>query len=225
MKIAIVGGHGQIARRLTALLTERDHEVVGVIRNPAHASELRSWGAEPCVIDLETASLDEVAHVLDGCDAAVFAAGAGPGSGAERKITMDRDGAMLTADACERMGVRRLVVISAIGADSAEHGSDDVFQVYLRAKAEADAYLRSRGGLEYTIVRPATLTDEAGRGTVEAGEGLEAAPISRDDVAEAVCVLLDERLAVRRQLDLTGGATPIAEALRGLEAGTARPLG
>lgn len=214
MKIAIVGGHGQIARRLTRLLHDRRHQTVSLIRNPAHADRMRASGAEPRVIDLESTTVEALAAMFQGCGAVVFAAGAGPGSGAARKLTMDRDGATLTADACQMADVRRLIVVSAMNAERADPDSDDVFQVYLRAKAEADADIRSRRQLDYTIVRPGPLTNDPGTGLVEAGDGLDRVPISRDDVAQALHVLIDERLALRTQFDLVTGLTPIAEALR-----------
>src|SRR5690349_1227835 len=117
MRTVIAGGHGQIALRLERLLAARGDGVAGLIRNPAQADDLRETGAEPVVLDLEAASVDQVAAVLQGADAAVFAAGAGAGSGAARKLTVDRDAAVLLADAAEAAGVRRFVIVSSMGAD------------------------------------------------------------------------------------------------------------
>lgn len=150
MHIVIAGGHGKIARRLTRLLSARGDNVTGLIRNPDHADDLRADGAEPVVCDLEHASVGEVAGLLGGADAALFAAGAGPGSGAERKQTVDRNVAILLADASERAGTRRFLVISAMGVDSPPPGTDPVFAVYLKAKGEADADIASRPGLDWT---------------------------------------------------------------------------
>src|SRR5690606_31199699 len=141
MRIVIAGGHGQIALRLERLLVARGDEAAGIIRKPEQADDLRQLGAEPVVLDLESASVDEVAELLEGADAAVFAAGAGPGSGAERKETVDKAAAILFADAAVRAGVRRFVIVSSMGADAAHEG-DEIFDVYLRAKGEADAYVR-----------------------------------------------------------------------------------
>src|SRR5580692_9719988 len=137
MRVAIAGAHGQIAIQLIPLLGARGDTVVALIRNPAHAEDVGEAGAEPVILDLEQAEPAEIAAAIAGADAAVFAAGAGPGSGAERKLTMDRDGAIKLLDASREAGVKRYVVVSAVGAESPPDG-DDVFSVYLRAKADAD---------------------------------------------------------------------------------------
>ena len=216
MKVAIVGGHGQIALRLTELLHAHQHEVIGLVRNPDHAGDVRAHGGEPWVVDLEKSHAGEVAMGFAGADAIVFAAGAGPGSGAERKITMDRDGAVLTADAARLAGIKRLILVSAIDADRFDGESDDVFQIYLKAKAEADDEVKARAELQYTIVRPGTLTNEPGTGQVEVGAHLESAPVSRDDVALVLRQVLEDKAAVRMQFDLVGGSTPVEEAVASL---------
>src|SRR5947209_4680992 len=159
MRIVIAGGDGQIALRLERLLTGRGDEVTGIIRKPEQAGDLRAAGAEPAVCDLESASAAEVERLLEGADAAVFAAGAGPGSGAERKDTVDRQACSLLADAAEAAGVRRFLVVSSMGADrEPPEDTDPVFAAYLRAKSAADADVRARAGLEATILRPGGLT-------------------------------------------------------------------
>jgi uncharacterized protein YbjT (DUF2867 family) len=128
MDIVIAGGHGKIARRLTALLVARGDRVRGLIRNPEHAADLRGDGSEPVVLDLEQASVEDVAGAIAGADAVVFAAGAGPGSGAQRKLTLDRDGAIKLLTAAQSAGVERYVMVSSIGAEAPPDG-DDVFSV------------------------------------------------------------------------------------------------
>src|SRR5689334_18993206 len=118
--------------RLTRLLTASGGSVVGLIRNPNHAADVGGQGASPVVLDLESASVEEVARAIRGADAAVFAAGAGPGSGAERKLSMDRDGAIKLLQAAREAGVQRFLIVSSIGAEDPPSG-DDVFSVYLRA--------------------------------------------------------------------------------------------
>jgi len=215
MRIVVAGGHGKIALLLSRLLAESGHEPVGIIRKPEQAEDLRAAGATPLVLDLENSSVDEVAAALAGADATVFAAGAGPDSGADRKLTVDRDGAILLADASLRAGVRRMVVISAIGADGFDAASDDVFQIYLRAKSEADAAVRARD-LDWTIVRPGGLTDAAPNGLVTVGETVPRGSIPRADVAAIVLALLTDGAGIRRQFEVTSGQTGIAEAVGAL---------
>ncbi|POX41788.1 NAD-dependent dehydratase [Streptomyces sp. Ru73] len=215
MRIVIAGGHGQIALRLERLLHARGDEVAGIVRRPEQAGDLLAAGAEPVVCDLESASAEEVARHLEGADAAVFAAGAGPGSGAERKETVDRGAAALFADAAEAAGVRRFVVVSSMGADrEPPAGTDPVFAAYLRAKGAADADVRSRKGLDWTILRPGRLTNDPGTGRVALAESTGRSDVTRDDVAAVLAALLDEPGTIGRTLELIGGDTPVDEAVR-----------
>jgi uncharacterized protein YbjT (DUF2867 family) len=210
MRIAIAGGHGQIARLLARRLVERGHEPVALIRKAEQSADIESDGATPVVIDLEHTDDAHLAEALTGCDAAVFAAGAGPNSGPARKLTLDRDGAILLADACVQAGVTRLVVISSRRADSFDPDSDDGFQIYLRAKSEADAAVRAHDSLDWTIVRPGGLTDDPATGMLEIGENVEGS-IPRSDVAHLVAELVTNGRGVHRQFEVVAGSTPIAE--------------
>ncbi|MEU9846547.1 SDR family oxidoreductase [Streptomyces sp. NPDC047985] len=213
MRIVIAGGHGQIALRLERLLAAQRYEAVGIIRDPEQGADLRAAGAEPVVLDLESASVDDVAAVLRGADAAVFAAGAGPDSGAARKETVDRGAAVLLADAAERAGVRRLVVVSSMGADPDRPG-DEVFDAYLRAKGAADAYVRSRTALDWTILRPGMLTNDAGTGMVRLAVSTGRGPVPRDDVAAALLELLETPATAGLTLELVSGHVPVAVAIK-----------
>ncbi|MEV0575398.1 MULTISPECIES: SDR family oxidoreductase [unclassified Streptomyces] len=209
MRIVIAGGHGQIALRLERLLAARGDEAAGVIRNPQQSEDLRAVGAEPVVLDLESATVEEAAEVLRGADAAVFAAGAGPDSGTGRKDTVDRGAAVLFADAAERAGVRRYLVVSSMGADP-DHPGDEVFDVYLRAKGAADAYVRSRTALDWTILRPGMLTNDAGTGEVLLAASTGRGPVPRDDVAATLLELLDTPATAGLTLELISGNVPVS---------------
>src|SRR3954451_17583456 len=216
MRIAIAGAHGQVARRLTRLLTARGDTVVGLIRNPDHRADLEADGAEPAVLDLESASVDDVAGVLEGGDAVVFAAGAGPNSGPERKHTVDYGAAVLLADAAERAGVRTYLLVSSMGAELARQGTprgmDPVFAVYLQAKLRAEDEILPRTRLDTTILRPGRLTDEPGTGRVTLGHGVELADVPRDDVAAVLAALLHSA-KTDEVVELVSGPTPIDEAV------------
>ena len=215
MRVVIAGGHGKIALILEKLLAERGDTAVGLVRNPAQVPDLQAIGAQAAVLDLERSTVAEVAEVLRGADAVVFAAGAGPGSGVERKQTVDRDAAILLADAAEAAGVNRYVMVSAISADdrSLDDSYDEVFRAYIRAKAEADADVRGRAGLRSTIVRPGRLTDEAGTGRVQIAESTGRGDIPRADVAAVLLAALDDPGTAGRTFELIGGDTPISDAL------------
>ena len=214
VRIVIAGGHGQIALRLERLLHARGDEVAGIIRKPEQGDDLLAAGAEPVVCDLESASAADVARHLEGADAAVFAAGAGPGSGEDRKDTVDRAACALLADAAEAAGVRRFIVVSAMGAGTEPpEGTDPVFAAYLRAKGAADADVRGRTGLDSTILQPGRLTDDPGTGTVTLTASTGRGAVPRDDVAAVIAGLLDEPRTAGQTLELISGDVPVDDAV------------
>ena len=217
MRIVVAGAHGQIARRLGRLLSARGDTVVGIVRNPAHESDVVGDGIDAEVMDLESAAVEDVAAVLADADAVVFAAGAGPGSGAARKDTVDRGAAVLLADAAELAGVRRYLLVSSMGVDSVAEGAtpegvDEVFLAYLRAKLAAERDLLARTALSTTVLRPGGLTDDPGTGRVTLARHVDRGSIPRDDVAAVLVALLDVG-ADGAVLELVGGPTPIDEAV------------
>jgi uncharacterized protein YbjT (DUF2867 family) len=212
MRVAIAGGHGQIARRLERLLSDNGDEARALIRNPDQEADIHECGAEPYVINLEEADEAEAAKAVEGMDAVVFAAGAGPGSGPERKLTMDYGGAAKLIAAALANDVPRYVMVSAQSANPDAEG-DDTFAIYLRAKGKADEDLRD-SGLDYTIVRPTHLTDEPGAGTVEVAEHVARGDVSRDDVAAVLFHTLGQPGAtVRKIFEVGPGDVPIEEAV------------
>jgi uncharacterized protein YbjT (DUF2867 family) len=214
MLVAIAGGHGKVGLRLTRLLAGRGDRVRSLIRNPDHAGEVREAGAEPIVCDLEAAGEDEVAEAVAGADAVVFAAGAGGGSGPERKETMDYGGAVKLIAAAKAGDIRRYVMVSSMGADPSSSG-DDSFSVYSRAKGRADAALEG-SGLDHTIVRPGMLTDDPGTGHVRVGGHVGRGSIPRDDVAALLDAALHTPATIGKKFEVVSGDVPIEEALASL---------
>jgi uncharacterized protein YbjT (DUF2867 family) len=205
LKIAIAGGHGQIALRLARVLAARGDDVIGLIRNPGHVVDVQSAGATPAICDLEHASVENLAAAIDHCDGVVFAAGAGPGSGAERKLTMDRDGAIKLLRAAAASGVRRYVMVSGSGVENPPAG-DEVFEVYLRAKAAADAAVEASDRV-WTILRPGGLTDDIGTGKVRVETQPFSGRVSRDDVAAVLAALLADERSAGQTLYLSSGTS------------------
>jgi uncharacterized protein YbjT (DUF2867 family) len=218
MRVVIAGGHGKIALILERLLTQRGDSVAGFIRNPDHAADLQAVAAQPLIVDLENASVEEVASHLEGADAVVFAAGAGPGSGAARKETVDRDAAILLADAAEATKISRYVMISSMGADAEapDGAGDPVFVAYLRAKGAADDNVRARNALESTIVRPGHLTNDPGTGRVLIGAETGRGSIPREDVAAVLLAVLDTPGTAGQTFEVISGDTSISEAVTAL---------
>jgi uncharacterized protein YbjT (DUF2867 family) len=211
MDIVIAGAHGNVARRLARLLVARSDRVRGLIRNPDHADDLRGDGSEPVVLDLEAVEPDQVAEAVAGADAVVFAAGAGPGSGPERKLTVDRNGAIKLLEAARAAEVPRYVIVSSVGAENPPD-DDDVFSVYLRAKAEADRAVAA-SDRDWTIVRPGFLTDNPGTGRVRIQTDPIRDRVTRDDVAGVLAAVLAEPGSARLTIYVVGGEDPIEQAL------------
>ena len=220
MQIAIAGAHGKIALRLTQRLVARGDTVIGLIRNPDHAEDVRAQGGQPVVCDLESATVPEIAAAITGATAAVFAAGAGPGSGAERKLTVDRDGAVKLLQAAASADVPRYLIVSSVGAENPPDG-DDAFSVYLSAKAQADDAVRA-SDRQWTILRPGRLTDDPGTGRVRLQPEPFRGQITRDDVAAVLDALLPEPRAAGAILYLNEGGDTIEQAIERLTAAPPR---
>ena len=214
MLVAIAGGHGQIALRLARILADRGDAARSLIRNPDHADDIRAAGGEPVVCDLEHAAEGEVAEAISGADAVVFAAGAGPGSGSERKMTMDYGGAAKLIAAAKQAGISRYVIVSSMGADPNAPG-DDTFSIYLQAKGKADEDLRA-SGLDYTVVKPGALTNDPGTGRVTFAETVERGEVTRDDVAAVVAAVLAAPNTTGKSAELVSGDVPVEEAVKAL---------
>ena len=195
------------------MLAEGGHEVRGLVRKEEQLPEVEADGAEAVLCDLESETVEGgVGKAVEACDAIVFAAGAGPGSGAARKETMDFGGAAKLVEAAEDRGVHRYLMLSSMGAGDPEAGSE-AMRPYLRAKARADERLRE-SGLDYTIVRPGSLTDEEGTGRVEAAEHLgRRGEIPREDVARTLAAALESPNTSGKTFEVLSGETPVEEAL------------
>ena len=212
-RVVIVGGHGSVARQLTGILVERGDEVVSVFRNPAHRAEIEALGAEAVVCDIEQASARDLAPVMTGADAVVFAAGAGPGSGAARKRTVDFDGSVKSATAAAQAGVSRFVQVSAMGVDAPlEPGAEEVWAAYVEAKRDADAALR-RTSLDWTILRPGALTDDEPTGLVTLAPETGPGSIPRADVAALLAAILTFPETAGHTWEAISGETAIPAAI------------
>jgi uncharacterized protein YbjT (DUF2867 family) len=214
VRVAIAGGHGKIGLRLATLLAGRGDVVTGVVRNPDHVADVETAGATAAVVDLESATADELAAHLEDVDAVVFAAGAGPGSGAARKDTVDRAAAVLLAEAAATAGVRRYLLVSSAGVDEEiAPDAEEVWAAYLRAKKAAEEAIMDTE-LDWTILRPGTLTDEPGIGEVLlAPPPVPRGSVTRDDTAAVLAALLDAPATAGLVLELREGDTDVLEAV------------
>ncbi|PKD42610.1 SDR family oxidoreductase [Rhodohalobacter barkolensis] len=209
MKIVVAGGHGKIAMLLHPILKEKGHKVTGLIRKEEQVDDLKEAGAESVVVDIEKE--DDISEFVGDADAVVFAAGAGPGSGKDRKWSVDRDGAIKLIEAAKKNGIDKYVMISAMGLDTPR--GDDVFQVYQQAKAQADEALRN-SGLNYVIIKPGRLTNDEGTGKVKIAEKLDRGEIPREDVARVIAEVLDNNSIKNVEFDLLSGKDEVTVALQ-----------
>jgi uncharacterized protein YbjT (DUF2867 family) len=214
MRVVIAGGHGQIALKLERLLAARGDHPVGLVRNPAHADDLRAAGAEAVVCDLESSSADELAGHLKDADAVIFAAGAGANSGTGRKDTVDRAAAVLLAEAARLAGVRRYLLVSSMGVGRPlSGGSDESWAAYIAAKTAAEDAVRDFD-LDWTVLRPGGLTNDPPTGRIRIETpGTMRGTVTRADVAAVLVALLDAPGTARLTLELIAGDTPITEAV------------
>jgi uncharacterized protein YbjT (DUF2867 family) len=212
-RIAIVGGHGKVALQLIPILTGRGHTVVPLARSQQQLLDLAAMGTEPRELDIENASEADFAAAFEGCDAVVFAAGGGPDGNIDRKRTVDLEGATKSIAGAKQAGVSRLVQVSAIGVDNpVPDDAEPVWKAYVEAKRDADAALRE-SGLDWTIIRPGGLTDDAATGRVTLAPEVERGQISRADVAHVLADCLDRPETAGAQWELVGGETPIPMAI------------
>jgi uncharacterized protein YbjT (DUF2867 family) len=221
-RVAIIGALGKVAQQLMRVLYDDGDDFVGVVRNEDHADDIYRFGGEGALLDIEKTQPDALAHAVEGCDAIVFAAGAGPGSGAARKGTVDFEGSIKSQQAANLAGIRRFVQVSAMGVDEpVAEGSDESWSAYVAAKRDADAELR-RSELEWTIVRPGSLTLGEGTGLVDAAPRVQRGSIPREDVARVIVAVLRNPATIRTQFELVSGSTPIDEAVARIAAASAR---
>ena len=213
-RIAIVGGHGQVARHLLVELRRTEHTPVALVRNEAYREELESRGAELRLLDIEQQDADEFASAFEDCDVVVFAAGGGPDGNLERKRTVDLEGSLKSIEGARKAGIDRFVQVSAIGVDDPlPDDTGEVWRAYVEAKRDADAALRD-SGLAWTILRPGRLTDEPATGLVALGSAVERGDIPRADVAAVLAAVIDQERTVGKQWDLVSGETPVPEAVQ-----------
>jgi uncharacterized protein YbjT (DUF2867 family) len=213
-RVAIVGAHGKVAQQLMRVLYDRGDDFVGIVRNDEHADDVYRLGGQGALVDIETASVEQLAAAFQGCDAVVFSAGAGAGSSIERKRTVDYGGSVKSIEAAGLAGVRRFVQVSAWGADNPlPEDTEPVWRAYVEAKRDADAALRS-SALDWTILRPGGLTFDEGTGLISLGDSTPRGSIPREDVAALIAVCIDEPSSIGRTWEVISGDTPIEQAVR-----------
>ena len=218
-KIVIIGGHGKVALLAAPKLRAAGYAVDSIIRNPGHGDAVRDAGANPVVLDIESADVDAMAAAFKGATAIVFSAGAGGGN-PQRTHAVDYEAAARAMQAAGQAGVKRFVMVSYAGADTDVHRLDpsDSFYPYANAKHDADAKLRE-SALDWTILGPGLLTLEPASGKIQRTEAVGAdfpddrRVTSRDNGAEVIAHVIKTGAASRQTVNFYDGDVPIAEAI------------
>jgi uncharacterized protein YbjT (DUF2867 family) len=218
MRAVIAGGHGKVGLRLGRLLATRGDQPVGLIRAAGQAADLEAAGVEPLVLDLVAATPQQLAEVLQGADAVVFSAGAGGRGGPEATNAIDGEAAVKLIDAASAAGVPRFLMVSVFMDAGRGRTLSDTFENYMRVKRDSDVHLAA-SDLDWTILRPGTLTDDPGTGRVRLGPAIPQGQVPRDDVAAVLAALLHAPGTVHQILELTEGDTPVDEAVSAVARG------
>lgn len=216
VKVLVVGANGQIGKHLVQVIQNNEqYQAKAMIRNQDQASFFEELGAETSVVDLEQ-SIEDIAKAAEGVDAVVFTAGSGPHTGKDKTILVDLDGAIKTIEAAKVAGVKRFVLVSSFDTRREKWlEAPEGFKPYAAAKYYADEWLRSTD-LDYTIVHPGGLTNEAGTGQVEAAVEVDRAQIPREDVAHVIYGCLGDQTTIGKEFQVVSGNKPIIEALKNL---------
>lgn len=210
MKVLVIGASGRVGQKLTSKLLEADHQVVGTTRKDEKLFEANNYSQ--IALDLEKSAEDLSNEIPSDVEAVYFVSG----SRGKDLLNIDLHGAIKSMQAAEMAGIKRYVMLSTIYSlqPTAWDTSADLYD-YMIAKHYADQWLIKNTDLDYTILQPGSLTENAGTGEVELkvqehGEN----PI--EDVAEVLFGLLDLKSSFKEVISMRSGDTPIKNALANL---------
>jgi uncharacterized protein YbjT (DUF2867 family) len=204
-KVLIAGATGTTGKKVVQLLKDSDHfDPIAMVRKENQKAEFENKGIKTRLGDLE----NDISDIAKGVEKVIFAAG----SNGKKPHVVDQEGAKKLIDSAKRANVSKFVMLSSMGADKPKKGSD--LQAYFEAKHNADQYLRA-SLLPFSIIRPGSLTNEAGTGKIIAAQKLEkSGSISRDDVAKALVVSLSNDIGRDSSFEILSGETKIETALK-----------
>lgn len=205
MKVLVVGANGQIGHQVVEKLKDKGHDPVAMVRKEEQKEKFEEKGIETVLGDLQK----DFSHAFEGVDTVVFAAGSGGNTGADMTIIIDQEGAIESMENAKDAGVDHFIIVSSMGADAPkEH---DEIKHYLYAKHRADEHLKA-SGLNYTIIRPGMLENDAGTGKVSLSEeNQEFGSVQREDVASVIVEAVDANKAENKVYTLLEGDTPVEE--------------
>ncbi|AQX54852.1 SDR family oxidoreductase [Priestia flexa] len=214
MKVLVIGANGQIGQKVVRLLhANEQYTVRAMVRKEEQLEKLKNENIEAVYASLE-GTVKELEAAMKGCDAVVFTAGSGGSTGSDKTLLIDLDGAAKSIEAAENVGVNRFIMVSALQAHHRENWNENLKPYYV-AKHYADKILEA-SSLDYTIIRPGGLTNDAGTGKVDVATNLTRGTIPREDVAKVVVASLTEEGTYKKSFDLLAGDKNIEQALKTL---------
>ena len=209
--ILIAGANGTTGKKIVNLLQASQYfNPIAMVRKEEQQAFFKAKQIDSVLGDLEK----EMSHVFENntIDKVLFAAG----SGGKNVIGVDQEGAKRLIDEASKNNIKKFVMLSSMGADHPEEAT--ALQDYLKAKQNADNYLKA-SGLNYTIVRPGSLTNNEPTNAIELEDKLNKhGEISRDDVAQTLVRTLNDDVANNATFEIIKGETLIGVALHQLEA-------
>ncbi|UZR99533.1 SDR family oxidoreductase [Chondrinema litorale] len=211
-KVIIIGASGKVGKIITEKMSQSvDFKPTAVFRKEEQKEYFEELNVNYKIASIEV-EVDTLAEVIKGADAVVFTAGSGGNTGYDKTLTVDLDGAVKVMEASLKAGVKRFVMVSALGADDRSGWEGAKIKPYYVAKHYADQVLKSIG-LDYTIVRPGRLLDEPGSGKIDTLAPKEKRGIPREDVAQTVLEVLKNDNSIGKIIEFNEGETSIDEAV------------
>lgn len=215
MKVLIIGANGKIGRILSKKLARTEKfEPTALIRKKEQREYFDEIGV-PVIVESLESSEEVIGKLVKDFDAVVFTAGSGGKTGFDKTLEIDLDGAIKTIHAAENHQVKRFVMVSAARADDRSYWNQSSIKPYYIAKHYADKELVC-SDLDYTILRPVRLTDDAEAGKIKMVSDpyqLER-EIPRVAVAESIIAVLEDKATFRKTIEMSSGKYSISEALK-----------
>jgi uncharacterized protein YbjT (DUF2867 family) len=209
-KILILGASGQIGNMATKQLLADGQSVIALVRDKNKLADI----ASDKKLDIVEADLEQdFSQAFNDCDQVIFSAGSGGKTGADKTMLIDLWAACKAIDYAKVANVSHFIMVSSIGADDPDQGSEQM-KPYLVAKHMADEYLIS-SGLNYTIFRPGSLTDDRATGKVQTQRpsSKEKMTINREDVARALTYAVGKPQLGGKVFELFNGSKSLTDIL------------
>jgi uncharacterized protein YbjT (DUF2867 family) len=203
--ILVAGANGTTGKKIVALLNKSQlYNPIAMVRKEEQQAYFKDQNIQTVLGDLEA---DVTPVFTNPIDRVIFAAG----SAGKNVLGVDQEGAKKLIDASKKANIKKFVMLSSMGADKPEQATQ--LQEYLKAKHNADEYLK-KSGLNYSIVRPGTLTNDSQLEMIELQQKLNKhGEISRADVAQTLVQSLEDKIAANATFEIIKGDTSIQKAL------------